>query len=35
MPTSFRPYLPNQALLISADLRKWAPEDHLAARSAT
>ena len=30
MPTSFRPYLPSQALLLSADLREWVPEGHLA-----
>ena len=26
MPTSFRPYLPNQALLLPADLREWVPK---------
>ena len=30
MPTSFRPYLPNQGMPLPADLRKWVPEDHLA-----
>ena len=23
MPTSFRPYLPDQALLLPSDLREW------------
>ena len=30
MPTSFRPCLPSQALLLPADLREWVQEDHLA-----
>ena len=30
MPTSFRPYLPSQALLFPEDLREWVPEGHLA-----
>ena len=30
MPTSFRPYLPNQALLLPSDPREWVPEGHLA-----
>ena len=30
MPTSFRPYLPDQALLLPSDLRGWVLEDHLA-----
>ena len=30
MPTSFRPYLPNQGMPLPADLREWVPEDHLA-----
>ena len=30
MPTSFRPYLPGQALLLPEDLREWVPEGHLA-----
>ena len=25
MPTSFRPYLPSQALLLPSDLREWVP----------
>ena len=30
MPTSFRPYLPDQALLLPANRREWVPEGHLA-----
>ena len=30
MPTSFRPYCLNQALLLSTNLRERVPEDHLA-----
>ncbi len=30
MPTSFRPYLPDQALLLPPSLREWLPARHLA-----
>jgi transposase len=30
MPTSYRPYLPDQGLLLPASLSEWLPEDHLA-----
>ena len=30
MPTTFRPYAPDQDLLLPASLREWLPEDHLA-----
>ena len=30
MPTTFRPYHPNQVLLMAPDLRDWLPEGHLA-----
>jgi len=30
MPTSFRPYLPEQTLLLPPSLREWLPEGHLA-----
>ena len=30
MPTSFRPYLPDQTLLLPPSLRDWLPEGHLA-----
>ena len=30
MPTSFRPYLPDQALLLPSNPREWVPEGHLA-----
>ncbi len=30
MPTTFRPYQPDQALLLPPDLRDWLPEGHLA-----
>ena len=30
MSTTFRPYLPDQMLLLPADLRAWLPEGHLA-----
>ena len=30
MPHHFRPYQPEQPLLLPSDLREWLPEDHLA-----
>ena len=30
MPRTFRPYQPNQLLLLSPDLREWLPSGHLA-----
>lgn len=30
MPTSFRPYAPDQDLLLAPSLREWLPEGHLA-----
>ena len=30
MPTTFRPYRPDQGLLLAPDLRDWLPEGHLA-----
>lgn len=30
MPTSYRPYLPDQGLLLPTSLSEWLPEDHLA-----
>lgn len=30
MPTSFRPYAPDQELLLQPSLREWLPEGHLA-----
>ena len=30
MPTSYRPYYPDQALLLPESLSDWLPEDHLA-----
>ncbi len=30
MPTTFRPYAPDQDLLLPTSLREWLPEDHLA-----
>jgi hypothetical protein len=30
MPTSYRPYLPDQGLLLPNSLSEWLPEDHLA-----
>ena len=30
MPTTFRPYHPDQGLLLPSDLRDWLPEGHLA-----
>ena len=30
MSTTFRPYAPDQMLLLPADLRAWLPESHLA-----
>ena len=29
MPHHFRPYPPEQPLLLPPDLRDWLPEDHL------
>ena len=30
MPTTFRPYAPDQDLLLRPSLREWLPEGHLA-----
>src|ERR1700736_82472 len=30
MPTSYRPYMPEQGLLLPMSLSEWLPEDHLA-----
>ena len=30
MPTSYRPYFPDQGLLLPSSLAEWLPEDHLA-----
>ncbi len=30
MPTTFRPYCPDQRLLLPLDLKDWLPEGHLA-----
>jgi transposase len=30
MPTSYRPYMPEQGLLLPTSLSEWLPEDHLA-----
>jgi transposase len=30
MPTTFRPYAPDQDLLLPVSLREWLPEDHVA-----
>ena len=30
MGTTFRPYQPDQMLLLPQDLREWVPEGHLA-----
>ena len=30
MPTTFRPYQPDQLLLLSPDVREWLPWGHLA-----
>jgi len=30
MPTTFRPYQPDQGLLLPEGLREWLPEGHLA-----
>ena len=30
MPTTFRPYQPDQGLLLPCDLRDWLPAGHLA-----
>lgn len=30
MPTTFRPYAPNQDLLLPVSLREWLPEEHVA-----
>src|ERR1039457_4916839 len=30
MPTSYRPYSPDQGLLLPTSLSEWLPEDHLA-----
>jgi hypothetical protein len=33
MPKAYRPYVPEQDLLLPPSLREWLPEDHLAAMS--
>ena len=30
MPTTFRPYEPDQILLLAPDVREWLPEEHFA-----
>ncbi len=30
MPTRFRPYHPDQGLLLPSDMRDWLPKGHLA-----
>ena len=30
MSTTFRPYVPEQSLLLPPDVREWLPEGHLA-----
>ena len=30
MAKTYRPYVPEQALLLPPSLREWLPEDHLA-----
>ena len=30
MPTTFRPYAPDQDLLLAPSLHDWLPSDHLA-----
>ena len=30
MSTTFRPYVPDQSLLLPPDVREWLPEGHLA-----
>ena len=30
MPTAFRPYNPDQVLLLPQDMRDWLPEEDLA-----
>ena len=30
MPTTFRPYEPDQMMLLAPDVRDWLPEGHLA-----
>ena len=35
MPTTFRPYQPDQLLLLSPHLREWLPAGHLSITSAT
>ncbi|MGH9436200.1 MAG: IS5/IS1182 family transposase, partial [Terriglobia bacterium] len=30
MPTTYRPYHPDQTLLLPPSLHEWLPEDHLA-----
>lgn len=30
MPTTYRPYMPEQGLLLPMSLSEWLPEDHLA-----
>jgi hypothetical protein len=33
MPKTYRPYVPEQDLLLPPSLGEWPPEDHLAAMS--
>ena len=30
MPTTFRPYCPDQSLLLPPNMKDWLPEGHLA-----
>ncbi len=34
MSTTFRPYAPDQSLLLPPDVRKWLPEGHWRTTSA-
>ena len=35
MSTTFRPYAPDQSLLLPPDVREWLPEGHLASQRST